>query len=350
MTISLCMIVKNEENVLARCLDTVADLMDEIIIVDTGSTDATKEIAARYTDKVYDFEWINDFSAARNFSFEKATCDYIYAPDADEVLDEVNRERFKALKENLIPEIDIVQMHYITASENETVLNSVKELRPKLFKRLRIFTWTDPVHEIVRLDPVVFDSDVEILHMPEGVHGKRDFAIFIKALERDGMLSKRLSNMYARELLKTGDETDLANAEGFARSLFESGKAEESKWGEALLAKLYRLSGNDYEFMKIALCDVATTPSSETCCEIAHFYFEKGDYSEAAMWYQNAAYETEPVLDIHSKGSISLGGIVECYEKLLAMANESDDVGAQIAYEGALEDAKMALDNWEMPM
>ena len=51
-TISLCMIVKNEEQVLARCLDSVADLMDEIIIVDTGSTDRTKEVAARYTDQI----------------------------------------------------------------------------------------------------------------------------------------------------------------------------------------------------------------------------------------------------------------------------------------------------------
>ena len=72
ITISLCMIVKNEEKLLARCLDSVAGLMDEIIIVDTGSTDRTKEIAARYTDKIYDFEWVQDFSAARNFAFSKA--------------------------------------------------------------------------------------------------------------------------------------------------------------------------------------------------------------------------------------------------------------------------------------
>ena len=62
ITISLCMIVKNEERILKRCLDSVRDLVDEIIIVDTGSTDATKRIAAGYTDKIYDFEWINDFS------------------------------------------------------------------------------------------------------------------------------------------------------------------------------------------------------------------------------------------------------------------------------------------------
>ena len=65
ITISLCMIVKNEEKNLERCLSSYAPLMDEIIVVDTGSTDRTKEIAARFTEKIYDFEWINDFSKNR---------------------------------------------------------------------------------------------------------------------------------------------------------------------------------------------------------------------------------------------------------------------------------------------
>ena len=69
VSISLCMIVKNEEDVLARCLDSAAELVDEIVIVDTGSTDRTREIAARYTDKIFDFPWRDDFAAARNESF-----------------------------------------------------------------------------------------------------------------------------------------------------------------------------------------------------------------------------------------------------------------------------------------
>ena len=85
-TISLCMIVRNEEKVLARCLESVRGCVDEIIIVDTGSSDGTKEIAARFTDKIYDFEWIDDFSAARNYSFEQATGDYLLWLDADDVL------------------------------------------------------------------------------------------------------------------------------------------------------------------------------------------------------------------------------------------------------------------------
>lgn len=97
-TISLCMIVKNESAVLARCLDSIADLMDEIIIVDTGSTDNTKEIAAQYTSRIYDFKWTSDFSAARNFSFSKATMEYIYTADADEFSTTQTASVFSVLK------------------------------------------------------------------------------------------------------------------------------------------------------------------------------------------------------------------------------------------------------------
>ncbi len=98
VSISLCMIVKNEEKVLARCLDSLAPYMDEIIIVDTGSTDATKEIAGRYTRQVYDFAWTGSFADARNFAASKATKEYIYTADAVEYLDADNQQRLKQLK------------------------------------------------------------------------------------------------------------------------------------------------------------------------------------------------------------------------------------------------------------
>ena len=75
-TISLCMIVKNEEAVLDRCLSSVSDLVDEIIVVDTGSTDRTREVAARFTRQIYSFPWRDDFAAARNESFSHASMDY----------------------------------------------------------------------------------------------------------------------------------------------------------------------------------------------------------------------------------------------------------------------------------
>ena len=92
-TISLCMIVKNEEKYLARCLDSVANLVEEIIIVDTGSTDRTTEIASNYTSKIYSHLWTDDFSDARNYSFSKASMDYCMWMDADDVLEKTEEEK-----------------------------------------------------------------------------------------------------------------------------------------------------------------------------------------------------------------------------------------------------------------
>lgn len=86
-TISLCMIVKNEEKYIERCLNSVKDKVDEFIVVDTGSSDSTVEIVRRYTSNIYNYEWKHDFSEARNFSLQFAKSDYILVLDADEYLD-----------------------------------------------------------------------------------------------------------------------------------------------------------------------------------------------------------------------------------------------------------------------
>ena len=347
-TISLCMIVKNEEQVLARCLDSVADLMDEIIIVDTGSTDRTKEIAARYTDQIYDFTWIGDFSAARNFSFSKATMEYIYAPDADEVLDAENRARFLDLKNCLLPEIEIVQMWYVTEAFN-TVMNVKRELRPKLFKRLRTFTWIDPVHETVRLDPVVFDSDIEIQHKPLAVHGGRDFEICERFYARDGKLSPKLRKMYAKELLKCGELTDFERAYGFFTGEWEKDPmAEAGREAACVLAHLARLQGNGAELMKYALRDMLDTPCAEICYELGCYYKDSMDYDEAIVWYQNAVSETECILDVEAGGRKSLQGIVDCYEALLASEKKSAQKEMVEAYEQQLATYRETLANWQM--
>ena len=101
VTLTLAMIVKNEEETLERCLKSVCPFVDEIIIADTGSTDKTKSVAAHFTDKIFDFEWCDDFSAARNFAFGKATGDYIMWLDADDVIEGDNAQKFCDLKKTL---------------------------------------------------------------------------------------------------------------------------------------------------------------------------------------------------------------------------------------------------------
>ena len=351
-TISLCMIVKNEEAVLARCLDSIADLMDEIIIIDTGSTDHTKEIASKYTSKIYDYAWSNDFSAARNFSFSKATMEYIYTADADEILDTENRERFLRLKEHLLPEIEIVQMKYVTVSEFDTVLNAQKEYRPKLFKRLRTFTWIDPIHETVRLEPVIFDSDVEILHKPQSLHSKRDFSIFVKTFEHDGVFSPKIRSMYAKELLKTGDTRDFTDAKPIFRTIFDNDASDDArKEASCILAHVYRLEGNKNEFFKLTMKDMLTNPCSEICYELGMFFLAERDYEEAVLWFYNAAYETESILDIHTGGDLPLLGLVECYELLLAdeKSKVPSNMALTIQYEMQLDKYREASRDWKMP-
>ena len=306
ITISLCMIVKNEEKVLARCLDSIADLMDEIIIVDTGSSDNTKEIAKKYTDKIYDFAWIDDFSAARNYSFSKATKEYIYVADADEVIDADNHRKLAELKEVLIPEIEIVQMRYCNQLTNGTAYNFDEEYRPKLYKRQREFTWIEPVHEMVRLDPVVYDSEIDILHMPESVHSSRDFAVFQKQIQKGQRLSKRLHHMYAMELFRSGRDDDFLKSENlFKRTLEEDGRTiDEVKEAFCVLARCYRVKGDIVSFMECALKDAATSSCAEICCELGMYYESVGNISEAVMWYQNALTETESILDIRSSQEI----------------------------------------------
>ena len=112
------MIVKDEEDVLARCLKSVSPAVDEIIIVDTGSTDSTKKIASAFTDNVYDFKWRDDFSAARNFAFSKATCQYLMWLDADDVISPENLNKLISLKQTLSPDTDMVYMKYDVAFDN----------------------------------------------------------------------------------------------------------------------------------------------------------------------------------------------------------------------------------------
>ena len=348
-TISLCMIVKNEEAVLDRCLSSIADLMDEIIIIDTGSTDRTKEIAGRYTNKIYDFKWQNDFSAARNFSFSKASMDYIYTADADEVLDYTNHKRFLYLKQSISPEIDIVQMKYITPDEYNTVMNIRDEYRPKLYKRLRQFRWIDPIHETIQTLPLVFNSDVEILHMPHAQHSSRDFELFLHAFGAGGQISDKLHTRYARELYISGTDDDFKKAEPiFARTLLENPE-NTARISEAvcILCRCCRIKNETSDFFKYALRSMTYHPCSEICCELAAYFMQKQDYEEAARWYHCAANETASILDSRTNGNLPLFGLADCYDQFAANADPASMTQDELKTQA--ENYRTAAKSWELP-
>lgn len=316
ITVSLCMIVKNEERILRRCLDTAAGLADEIVIVDTGSTDRTKEIAAEYTENLYDFEWTGNFSDARNFAFSKCTKEYIYTADADEVIDEVNRQRFLDLKAALLPEIEIVQMKYGNQLQFSTIYNFDEEYRPKLYKRLREFVWEYPIHEAVRLEPVIYDSDIVIMHLPETLHTGRDIAAFERMAAAGEYLDKKLCGLYARELFISGSEKQFVRAKEFFKAVIEEEGRTPAEQMEAfcVVVRACRLEGDTEQFYKYAMRATASDEEipAEICYELGCFYREKGDKPEAAMWFYNALHETESILDKKCGGELAEKGLAAC--------------------------------------
>jgi glycosyltransferase involved in cell wall biosynthesis len=313
------MIVKNEEQILGRCLKSLQGIVDEMIVVDTGSTDRTKEVAMECGAKVYDFEWTGDFSEARNYSFSLAKCDYIYTADADEELDEDNRQRFLKLKEDIEElDIDIVQMYYANQLAYRTVYNFDRELRPKLFRRVRTFRWEDPIHEQVALDPVICNSDIEIIHRPRENHAQRDLAAFRKAVNEGRSISKRLHSMYVRELFMAGNDEDFRLAKPFFEiTVNDTNRSlDEVKEASCVLAHVAVIDNDAEALLKYTLKDVVTDMSSEMCYELGDFYYKKNDLDEAIVWYYNAAYECQSIIDIKKSLELPRLALAKCYRDM----------------------------------
>jgi tetratricopeptide (TPR) repeat protein len=166
--VSLTMIVKNEEANLPACLDSVADLVHEIIVVDTGSTDRTQEIAARHGAKVFTFPWCDNFAAARNVSLDHATGDWIFWLDADDRIDAENRRKLRALFAELKSDNLAYRMPCVMHSGAFPNLTE-KVWHIRLFRNLPAVRWRYRVHEqilpaILQQGGTVCPADVTIQH------------------------------------------------------------------------------------------------------------------------------------------------------------------------------------------
>jgi GT2 family glycosyltransferase/predicted Zn-dependent protease len=182
--VSLCMIVKNEEDNLADCLQSVADLVGEIVVVDTGSTDTTKEIAARFGAKVFDFPWVDSFATARNECLRHAKGEWIFWMDADDRLDGDNRERLRRLFATLGNENVAYDMKCLCLPDPVTHAGTIVD-HIRLFRHHPQIRWEHRVHEQIlpavrRLGGDVKWSDVVINHV-----GYQDPALRRRKLDRD---------------------------------------------------------------------------------------------------------------------------------------------------------------------
>lgn len=144
------MIVRDEAANLPACLKSCADLFDELVIVDTGSTDATKEIAQSFGANVVDFEWRDDFSAARNESLRHATGESVFWLDADDRLDETNRGQLGALLERLAPETA-----YLMQCVSHDAFGQIHAgEQARLFPNRETIHWIERIHERLLLGDI----------------------------------------------------------------------------------------------------------------------------------------------------------------------------------------------------
>ena len=287
ISISLCMIVKNEEEVLARCIDSVKDIVDEIIIVDTGSEDKTKEIASLYTNKVFDFQWKDDFSLARNYSFSKAKKDYILWLDADDIILEDDRIKLMELKESIDPDVDIVMMRY-NVGFDESGNITMSYFRERLLKRIKNYIWKYPVHEYIELSGKVINSDISICHRKNKPNTDRNLKILKKIVSRHRNISPRNLYYYAKELYYNNKFEDAIK---YYKKFFEC----ETDWIDENISACYELAkcykyteDRGRELRALLKSFKYDLPRAEICCELGYFYKDKKEFNKAIFWFDTA--------------------------------------------------------------
>lgn len=188
-TVTLAMIVKNEAETLGSCLESVAGHVDEIVIVDTGSRDATKKIARHFTDRILTYKWHDDAAAARQFAFDQVTSDWVCWLDADDVV--AGAGALRGILAGLEPEVDAILWPYVYSRDAWGAPRQI-EWFIRCIRTAGLYRWVYPVHEWLAADsPTVtrWVSEIVVEHHPEQRAGERDPARYlgrIRAAAVDG--------------------------------------------------------------------------------------------------------------------------------------------------------------------
>jgi glycosyltransferase involved in cell wall biosynthesis len=293
ISVSLCMIVKNEEDIIERCLNSVCDVVDEIIIVDTGSTDQTKSIARKYTERIYDFIWIDDFAAARNYAFNQASKDYIFWLDADDILTEKDHNKFAVLKETLDPNVDSVTMSYLLAfDEFGEVTSSLR--RNRLVKSSNQFQWIGSVHEYLEVWGSIVNSDIAVTHSSLHHDSERNIRIYEKRVSLGEQFSPRDLFYFANELM---DHQRFEEAISFYEKFLTMGKGwvEDNISACGKLADAFHKLGDQQSELYSALRSFQfSPPRAEFCCRLGYYFLQQNEMQTSIFWYTLATQLEHP--------------------------------------------------------
>ncbi|MCH5159426.1 MAG: glycosyltransferase family 2 protein [Clostridiales bacterium] len=284
-TLSVTLIVKNEEDNLARLLPQLT-FADEVIIVDTGSTDGTVAVAKNFTTRVYNFLWCDDFSKARNYAISKATCDYIMWLDADDIVPLETQKLIMGWKK--------VDMGWKNAQENADFYYMKYEMdtqipfwfwRERIVKRTKNCRFKGFIHEAIIPFGTVAYLDAKVCHRPSASHEQRNLSIYLNAIKNGRRFSLRDKFYYGKTLVECG-LTDEALT--ILRKFASNARAYSADRVECYKL-LSRMAMN---VTNVALARIYLTrslavmpPSSEVCCLLGNTYYAERNYLHASHWY-----------------------------------------------------------------
>lgn len=284
MRISVCLIVKNEEDVIGRCLESVKVFADEIIVVDTGSSDKTKDSVRKFTDKLYDFEWIDDFSAARNFAFSKAAKDYLFWLDADDIVMPEDAEKINNLKKSTVPADTYMMKYYAGTDENGHP--TFEFYRERLMKNCPLARFKGFIHECVPPFGRIVYSEIKVVHKKmRACSPTRNLDIFNSNIAKGVVLDSREQYYYAKEFFYLGNYKKCI--EELEKYLSGKNLYRADEW-DALLSlfackeKLGRKGGEKYLFSALEKFG----PESKTLCLLGDFYKKNLSPEKAENYYK----------------------------------------------------------------
>ncbi len=305
MKLSVCLIVKNESKSIDRILTCASKFADEIIVVDTGSTDNTVALAKKYTDKVYPFTWVHDFSAARNYSFSLAKGDYIMWLDADDYIDDLNIYKLLTLKNHLTYECYMLKYFYAFDEYDKPTLYFYRE---RIVKRSAKPVWVDAIHEYIEISGKRVHEDISIFHRKvKKTPSTRNINIYNRLVKNKVPFSPRMTYYYARELMFN---KRYKKAIRYFKSLILKGEGfKENLIGACYdLCDCYKAVNLPYNAVDALLKSFNfDTPRAEIACKLGEYFLETNNYNAAIFWYEYA---------LSKKADDKSGGFIlrECYD------------------------------------
>lgn len=295
VTMSLCMIVKNEEALIERCLASVSGLFDEIILVDTGSTDKTKEFAAKFSCKIFDFPWKNDFAAARNYSFSKASCNYIMWLDADDILLEIDKGKLIELKQELDETyVDAIKINY--NMDYDVNLNIIKSgFNFRIVKNSKEITWMGAIDEYLKISGnMIIKPDISVTQKKINCNSNKRNLEILEKLMAKFTKDNRIIYRYANEL---NFDKQYEKAKKYYmqvakdKSIYRSDYAHDFFYN--YVRCLVKFENEPTSIKKILLeCLKNNIVSSEIYCELGRIFEQENNLEKAIFWSKLATEKT----------------------------------------------------------